>query len=684
MAGSPRRRDRGGAGRSRDRGEEKPVRGPARLGRDGDDPRPPVEWLLPWMPLVALIPNVFVIPDLTYPGLATQELVAALAVVALVGLALADLSRPGPAAWDPDRASLRLALLAWLLWQILATAWAPDPAEAWRVAGIGLALVVLLGLGTARLSLAAGDRLLVALVVVSTVLASLQLFEYVWFGGPLYGILFNHGLASEALALMLPVHTVVALSERRPALVAATLAATALSVAALVATLRRGPLAGAVLAGAVVALLVLRGRVARAAPRRLAAVAGLVMLAAVPLALREREAIAVRLEGATRLEASELGLRSRAKTWAVAWELATLHPWRGVGTGGYAARYADGSRLVADHPRYAAITRAAEPEDGDEVRSPLAHSEYLQVLAELGWVGLGLFLAVWGLVVRALLASARMGSARAWGAVAGLLAFAVSSGVSAFSVRFTPGTLLVASVVALGLADPRVGVEGPRDPWGATPMRRRLAAGVLAILLMAAGLAAWRAHRVFLSQRAQGQLDFRVGRDASTNEALRRRYRDVLAWDPWNGGAQLGLALLQYQVGPASEAVTLAEEAYRHGYGRPFGCLLLAFAYERAGRPGDAVALSGGCAAAFPRSVVTGQAHAALLDRQGASEAARRERTRTEALDIRLARSWALALRLRRPAARSEAAASGLVPPDQLTPTLVRGLVQARAFHVLD
>ena len=683
MAGSPRRRDRGGAGSSRAPGDGKAVRGPARLGSHGAGPRPLVEWLITWVPLLALVPNVFVIPDLSYPGLATQELAVAAAVAALVVLALVDVIRGRSTPADRGLVLLRLAFLGWLVWQVLATGWAPDPAEAWRVTGIGVALVVLLGLGAAGLGPAAADRLLVALTIVSTILASLQLFEYLWFGGQLYGILFNHGLASEALALLLPLHAVVALSERRPVLVAAALAATVLTVAALVATLRRGPLAGAVLAGAVVAVLALRGRLAVPRPRRLAAVAALVALATVPLALRERQAIAVRLEGATRLEAAELGLRSRAKTWAVAWELAALRPWRGVGTGGYAARYADGSRLVTDHPRYAAIVRAADPEDGDEVRSPLAHSEYLQSLAELGWVGLGLLLAVWALVVRALLEVARTGSARALGALAGLLAFAVSSGVSAFSVRFTPGAILVAGVVAVGLAGPRPGVERPRDD-PAADRRRRVEAGVLVVLLLAAGLSAWRAHRVFQGQQAQSQLDFRIGRDAATTEALRGRYRNVLAWDPWNAGGQLGLALIQYQVGPAGEAVTLAEEAYRHGYGRPFGCLLLAFAYERAGRPGDAVALSGACAAAFPRSVVTGQAHAALLDRQRASEAAHRERTRTEALDVRLARSWDLALRLRRPAALAQAAASGLVPPDQLTPTLIRGLVQARAFHVLD
>src|SRR5262245_36046136 len=101
------------------------------------------EILLAVLPLLVLTPNFFIIPDLTYPGLATQEVVFALAVLvcAAIGLAKA-LQVAAPIKLERQSLYLLATLLAFCLWQVVSLAWAPDWSEGARVAGFWFGLLI--------------------------------------------------------------------------------------------------------------------------------------------------------------------------------------------------------------------------------------------------------------------------------------------------------------------------------------------------------------------------------------------------------------------------------------------------------------------------------------------------------------------------------------------------------------
>src|SRR5690348_16053969 len=77
------------------------------------------------LPILALIPNFFVVPDLAFPGLVTQELVFMLSAAGFSALGLFELVRAGsgPFQLSRPRAMLFTSLLVFILWQVITLAW---------------------------------------------------------------------------------------------------------------------------------------------------------------------------------------------------------------------------------------------------------------------------------------------------------------------------------------------------------------------------------------------------------------------------------------------------------------------------------------------------------------------------------------------------------------------------------
>ena len=97
------------------------------------------------LPLLALTPNFFIIPELTYPGLATQEFVFALAVLVCAALGLAKtLQLATPLRLERSSFFLCATMLAFWLWQVVSLAWAPDWGEGVRMVGFWFGLLIFL------------------------------------------------------------------------------------------------------------------------------------------------------------------------------------------------------------------------------------------------------------------------------------------------------------------------------------------------------------------------------------------------------------------------------------------------------------------------------------------------------------------------------------------------------------
>jgi O-antigen ligase len=646
------------------------------------------------LPFLALIPNFFIIPDLTFPGLATQEVAFTLASAIFAALGLIQLARAEKSLLQlaRERVLLIASLLVFILWQVISLAWSPSPYDGVRVSSIwlGFAAFFIAGLTSMRERMA--EALHYVLTLICAILAISLLLERAQYGDNMLGIFFNHGISSEILVTLLPLQLLNYLCSRKGWLAVVSLVVSSLSLLALLIAMRRGALLGIVFILIALGVAFATKQIRLAGKSRVLIVAGVLIVAALFVGVRYRESIGYRIEGATKLESSEGGLTTRLRTWITAWEMGKRHALAGVGNGGYPSLYGSHRRYFVSGAQYANVAAAAGAEDSDEIRSPLAHNEYLQLFVELGIIGLLLFAAFWLQVIWRLWQRRKAGDDKSiwvWGALLGVIAFSISSAFSSFSLRFTPGTFIVVCVLSIGFAFAKREDTETGNTALALPKVAGLAAAAIGLVLCLA--AAARAYNVYASQSLQGrasfraeQLDFTYYPDRPADNArLERRYKQVLELDSENAGARLGYGLLLYQMNRPAEAIPHLEYAWRHAYNRPFGYVALAFAYEATSDIARASQLLADCVASFPQSPFVRAAYAEMLRKEGKIDQARQQQAILYSRDRREGESWENALRLKPEDAIAEAKRRNLIPPNELFPGLAMKLVFWRAFHYL-
>lgn len=644
------------------------------------------------LPIVALTPNFFIIPDLSYQGNATQEMVVQWTAVIFLALSVLVLLRhSGRVTIDKNHLLFLGPLVLFLIWAQLSIIWTPEPAEGMRLISIWTCFAVFFLTALFQLRDKSVWWLLSSLGVLVLLLTCSQFIEYYKFKGEMFGVFFSHGITTEILALTLPLQLTVFLTTKKRWLAVMSCLLSGASATALLLTLRRGALLGTAVAVLIVLIALWRRWLRLADWWRPALAGAAIVVMLLGVVTFKREELIARIRGAVQLQAAlatraaDIGLTSRIVKWITALEMAKRNPMAGVGNGGLTASYREYRRYFVENPSYARIVAASETEDYDEIRSPSAHSEFLQVLAELGIVGFGLWGVFWALVLRTLW-RARNGpsSEVVIGAFAGLIAFGISSSISGFSFRFSPGTVIAALVAGLGCCVALgAGRTAQADP-AAISIPRPAAVVALSILALFGSALGLRARDVLNSQQTQSQVDFRFSLDSpAINESLLRRYRQVLSTDASNSGAHLGMGLLLFQMKRPEEAIPHVEYALTHSWGRPYTAVLLAFAHEQTGDLEKAARVLADSLASFSKSVVARAVYIEILERQGKIDHAQKERAILEGQDVVLARSWRLALRMKDAQATTEAKRMLLTPPGDLAPMLAAGLVQARAYHYL-
>lgn len=328
--------------------------------------------------------------------------------------------------------------------------------------------------------------------------------------------------------------------------------------------------------------------------------------------------------------------RARFLYWGAAFELWRAHPWAGVGAGNFSTNMPEArAAFAASHPD------STLPGLNEKFLNAGAHNEYLQILAELGAVGLLLFLAFCAALVWSAWRALR--SARGPlvpGAVASLAVFAVSSGASMVSFRWMSSGLIfffaAAVVTRFAAKEPALAkggtgeVDEGRERLFPALLRPAPAIGLALSLLVACVMAVQAAH-VQLIAAAQSAAD------AGRTEEL---YRLALKANPLNPSAHYQFGVWLFHRGREPEAVPFLRYGVERGFNSSTCFAYLAGAESNSGDAEAAERTLATAVRVFPRSVFLRTRHAAALTRLGRATEAELEMAAALLLDSRAARGW--------------------------------------------
>jgi O-antigen ligase len=316
--------------------------------------------------------------------------------------------------------------------------------------------------------------------------------------------------------------------------------------------------------------------------------------------------------------------------WGVALELWRDHPILGVGASNYQARYAHGrAEFAARYPGSALVKMT------DHLRTLCAHNEYLQMLAELGTVGLLLFtLFAVGLVqlfFRALKLGGR--SIPILGAAGAMLAFVVSSGASSSSFRYLGGGIVFFfSAALIGRCVQRYAAERPRPTadfgsrtfkWLGRGLAALIPISLIAFTVQAAGTT------------------FQGYAETSTSAAQSEGYYQTsLRLYPSNAAALFGYGMFLYTHQRPAESLPYLRSAMEKGFNTSTCFAYLAGAEATTGDLNAAERTLATAVKVYPTSVFLRTRHATALERKGQGTEAKYEFAKALELDARGARGW--------------------------------------------
>ncbi|HEX3558775.1 MAG TPA: O-antigen ligase family protein [Pyrinomonadaceae bacterium] len=551
--------------------------------------------------------------------------------------------------------ALVVTLAAFVAWGAASTLWAGNlfPAVHYALSWT----TYLLFFFTLRRAAESARLLCAALTLLAVVVVVVSAANIVGYYGSPDSLMRQNGLG-EPLAVSIPLFAALALRLRRARAALLCGAAATLGWLSMLEIAERAPFFGVLTGLALVAAFALarapfRPRSFTRALALAAAFAACLALQTVPspFAQSRHETMLARVKETS--TPADVNTRARMLYWGAAIEMWRAHPLNGVGAGGYDGAFPLArAAFAARHPDSPLV------EINERYLSSGAHDEYLQILSELGAVGLSLFAAFCAALAWAAWRALRnSNSPLAPGAVASLAVFAVSSGASSVSFRWFGSGLIfffAAAIVTRFALDARREPDPAQSaPHAATlktrattlkPLhfppavanfthalaRARYALGLTAALVVLVAMCA-QATNVLLLASAQATTD-----DARA-ETL---YRSALALNPLDAATHYNYGVWLLFRKRDGEAVPHLSYALARGFHTSTCYEYLAGAESNAGQAEAAERTLAEGARVYPRSVFMRVRHAAALARLGRPGNSELEMRAALLLDSRAARGW--------------------------------------------
>lgn len=616
-------------------------------------------------PLVLLAPHIPGLPRPSIQGLPwRQELLFALPLCLTLALSARRGLKSNNSDARADRLHVRtlLALSAFTAWVWLSALWSASPFSAANLASQWSAYTIFFALSVWAGSRPRASRLAFVTAGVVVWILGVSCAMESWVGAALTDgglradlkpILRGSGGFGEMMAVATPLFAALALYLRRPARAVTCGATAALAWLATLQSLERAPFLGGLVGLSMLFAVALVKRNCR--PRHPARALALAAVLAAVLASQwlpsfssgEHWAAKPNPANSTTVGRLQIGLKNDENTrarflfWGVGFEMLREHPLLGVGANNYEVAFPEArARFAERHPNSPLVSL------NEQLLVIYAHNEYVQMAAELGVVGLALFMLFASALAFAFLRALRHPAKAlpALGAGAGMLAFAISSGASASSFRYFGGGLLfffAASVVARVAASVNISRAEAQDSslntnssfTLSTRARRVSLHAALAVSLVVACCAGLRAAGTVLHGMAQSSED---------PARAERLYKASLVADGWSAQAHFGYGLWLHANGRAADSLPHLRYAAERGYNSSTCLVGLAAAETEAGDVAAAERTLASAVRAYPRSIFLRVRHALALEGLKRADDAALEISAAELINSRDTRSWRL------------------------------------------
>lgn len=599
-------------------------------------------------PLVVAVPYLPGIPKPSVGGLAwRQELAFAAILAGTFALLLSRLRNPktSPVQLNFPVSSLLITAVLFAAWSAASALWAANPYSAGHYAltwGAFLLFFCLIHFVAARPR--AMRASCYALAVVVWLLSLSCVIEWL-FGDYLTDHSFRANVKplfrgfsgfGETIAVAAPIFSALALSVRKQRTAVLCGATSLVAWLVILQSIQRAPILGATAAFVVLgaAVLVFKRFRTRSLQRVALMLAGLIIVAILQLivfASKPGEKFTV-LQRMAAVSTGEDNTKVRLLYWGAGLEMFRAHPLVGVGANNYEVEFsAARQQFAATHPGSPLVGM------NEQLLTQYAHNEYVQILAELGIVGILIFGTFCLLLARTIWRAIRYSNnpLLALGAGSGLLAFAISSAASAFSFRWFGSGLMCFFAAALVSR-----LEAISSPAKHTTSDAVMPAAMFQRAVPACGFGFALVMFVGAGLQAMNGVTHAWAQMSATPSQAETFYRHSLRFNPFDAASHFDYGSLLYQQRRHDEALQHLQYAVAHGFNTSTSYAMLAAAEEAAGDAASSERTLAVAAKAYPRSVFILVRHAAALSRLDKRAESEKQFSEALALNARAARGW--------------------------------------------
>lgn len=329
---------------------------------------------------------------------------------------------------------------------------------------------------------------------------------------------------------------------------------------------------------------------------------------------------------------TDVSTRARILFWGVGLEMARAHPLLGVGGNNYEVAYPIArAQFSARYPNSSLVPL------NEHLLTVYAHNEYVQLVAELGVIGLLLFVLFSLSLVAALWRALKQTSQvlPALGAGGAMLAFAVSSGASGSSFRYLGGGLVfffaAAFLTRIAASAQTSSPNKLKKPVRFGGALRPITLGLCALMLL---------NTCVLSAQAAGTVLHGLAQVSGELTEAEGYYQSSLRVYPSSPATHFGYGTWLYNNRRGTEALPHLRYAFENGFNSSTCYASVAAAADSAGDSALAERTLATAVRVYPASVFLLVRHSAALKRNGRDAESKEVFSRAVLLNPRGARGW--------------------------------------------